>query len=126
MADTSFLYALFSETDEWHARAVKEAGKPGPVSIPSEIMSETISLVHYRHGFRSARAAGDWIRTQENIQITLASERILELAWKTFMSGGGQVSYPDSIVIAHCQVNKATSFAFDESIIAFNQKRAGD
>ena len=119
IADTSFLYALFSETDEFHARALREAGRASHVSIPAEILSETLALIHYRQGFQQARAAGEWIRAQASMEICSASRDVMERTWRLFGSSEGRLSYPDSIVIAWCQVQRANPLAFDESILGY-------
>jgi len=123
IADTSFLYALFSETDELHAKAVSEAGKADALSIPSEILSETLSLVHRRQGFQAARATGDWIRAQANIEMCTPSKPIIEDTWRIFMSGAGKLSYPDSVVIAHCRALDAKPLTFDRTILAHEKKK---
>jgi len=118
IADTSFLYALFSITDDFHEKALKEAAKPGSFSIPAEILSETLALIHYRQGFQAARAAGDWIRAQAGIEICGASREILERTWRLFASSEGRLSYPDSIILAWCQARRTRPLTFDESILS--------
>ena len=117
IVDTSFLYALFSTTDDFHEKALREAGKLGSISIPAEILSETLALIHYRQGFLAARTAGDWIRAQAGVEICGASRDVLEKSWRFFTSSGGRLSYPDSIVLAWCQIRRSKPLAFDESIL---------
>ncbi len=54
IADTSLLYALFSENDVHHQEAMRKFKTPEPILIPFEIWSETISLIHYRQGYGMA------------------------------------------------------------------------
>src|SRR3989304_97904 len=54
VADTSFLYALFSAGDVFHEEARKLVGRGTPILVPPEIFAETIALIHYRQGFRAA------------------------------------------------------------------------
>ncbi len=117
IADTSFLYALFSKTDVFHSRAREEAMKADPVVVPAEILSETLALIHYRRGFASARAAGLWIRSKGLIQIGIPSRRLVARAWQVFASGRGRWSYPDSVVLAWCAERAATPLAFDSALL---------
>jgi predicted nucleic acid-binding protein len=123
IADTSFLYSLFSETDEHHTKAVAEAGKTRALSIPPEILSETISLIHRRQGFQAAMLAGEWIRSQAGIEICAAPRPIIENTWKIFAAGNGRLSYPDSAVIAQCRALNARPLTFDETILDFMGRR---
>ncbi len=123
VADTSFLYSLFSETDELHSKAVSEASRARAFSIPSEILSETLALIHRRQGFQAARLAGGWIRSQANIEICVTSKSIIENTWESFTASKGKLSYPDSTVIAHCKALGARPLTFDETMLAFIKKR---
>ncbi len=117
MADTSFLYALFSSTDQFHARALGATERADSILIPSEIYSETVSLIHHRQGFVASRAAGEWIRQQEGIQLAVASRSLLDQAWTVFLEARGRLSYPDAIVIAWCRERDAVPLAFDEALL---------
>ncbi len=54
VADTSFLYALFSKSDVFHNGARRAAASAAAILVPSEIFAETVSLIHYRVGFAAA------------------------------------------------------------------------
>ena len=118
VADTSFLYALVSATDALHERAVRAGQESEPITIPAEIFSETVALVHYRSGFEDARAAGDWLRSQMQVQIGVGTEETVREAWRTFAQAGGRLSYPDSVVVAWCRPRGFTPLAFDTRILA--------
>jgi len=118
IADTSFLYALVSGTDALHRRAVREAQGSEPITIPAEIFSETLALVHHRTGFEESRAAGEWLRSQSRIQIGGETEETLQEAWRTFTLAKGQLSYPDSVVVAWCRPRGFAPLAFDTRIRA--------
>jgi len=118
IADTSFLYALISETDALHGRAVHDAQGSDAITIPVEIFSETVALVHYRTGFEEGRAAGEWLRSQSRIQIGRGTEETLQEAWRTFTLAKGQLSYPDSVVVAWCRPRGFAPLAFDTRILA--------
>ena len=122
VADTSFLYALFSRTDEFHARALKDARGVESLLIPAEILSETIALIQYRQGFPAARSAGAWIQGRQGIQLGLPSRRILARAWRTYDSSRGRVSYPDAVVLAWCAARAALPLAYDSAILRMSRE----
>jgi len=125
VADTSFLYALFSSTDHFHARAREAAEAAESFLIPSEIYSETVSLILNRQGFAAARAAGEWIRSEERIQLATASRALLDRAWAMFLQARGRLSYPDAIVLAWCYERRADPLAFDNAILRQAKKGLG-
>jgi len=118
VADTSFLYALISADDALHERAVRASQKSELVTIPAEILSETVALVQYRSGFEDARAAGEWLRSQALVQIGVGTQETLREAWRTFVQAAGRLSYPDSVVVAWCRPRGFTPLAFDSRILA--------
>ncbi len=118
VADTSFLYALYSAEDSLHERAVHASQETEPITIPAEIFSETVALVQYRSGFGDARAAGEWLRSQALIQIEVGTPETLIEAWRTFVQAGGRLSYPDSVVVAWCRPRGFTPLAYDSRILA--------
>ncbi|MFQ5838606.1 MAG: type II toxin-antitoxin system VapC family toxin [Thermoplasmata archaeon] len=116
VADTSFLYALFSETDEFHHRAVEAVKQPRTILIPPEIFSETMALIQYRQGFRAAVRAGNWLRGESIFEVRPGGESPSEESWRIFRSSKGRLSYPDSVVLAWCKALKADPLAFDEAV----------
>jgi len=122
VADTSFLYALFSKSDEFHGRARKLATSVDTILVPSEIYAETLSLIKYRRGFGTARNAGTWLRSQRKIQILGPSRSLLDRAWGIFRSARGRLSYPDAVVLAWCRERRANPLAFDQGILRHAKK----
>jgi predicted nucleic acid-binding protein len=117
VADTSFLYALFSKSDMFHGKARKLALAADAIVVPSEIFTETLSLIHYRNGFSAARHAGSWLWSQRKIQILGPSRSLLERTWEIFRSARGRLSGPDAVVLAWCRERRATPLAFDQAIL---------
>jgi predicted nucleic acid-binding protein len=117
IADTSFLYALLSESDAFHRRALESVKSADAIIVPSEIFAETVSLIQSRVGFPLARAAGDWIRTQERMAVRPASPPLIDQAWSAFRRAKGQLSYPDALVLAWCGQRGANPLAFDRAIL---------
>ena len=117
IADTSFLYALFSKSDAFHGKARKAATAAESILVPSEIYSETVSLIHYRVGFAAAKSAGAWMRAQKRLQVASSSRSLLDGVWGIFRAAQGRLSYPDAVVLAWCRERRATPLAFDQAIL---------
>ena len=117
VADTSFLYALFSRSDVFHAKARKAAGSTDAILVPSAIYSETISLIQYRRGFGPTRNEGIWLRSQRKIQILGPSPSLLDQAWEIFRSARGRLTYPDAVVLGWCRERRVRPLAFDQMIL---------
>ena len=113
VADSSFLYALFSREDALHARAVRAGGEVESLLIPAEILSETLALIHYRQGFYAARAAGEWVRAQDIVEIGMSTRATLDGAWQEYRAAAGRLSYPNSVVVSWCRSVGARPLAFD-------------
>lgn len=124
VADTSFLYALFSKSDVFHQRARKAAAAAEAILIPGEIFAETLSLIQYRKGFGAARDAGVWLRSQRKIQVLRPPPSLLDQVWGVFRSARGRLSYPDAVVIAWCHDRRAGPLAFDQAILRRGTKSA--
>jgi len=117
VADTSFLYALFSRSDLFHKKARAVVTSATEVLVPSEIYAETVSLIHYRVGFQAALAAGQWMRAQEGFRVCPTTPAVLDRAWSLFRRASGRLSYPDAIVLAWCRERRAIPLAFDRAIV---------
>jgi predicted nucleic acid-binding protein len=117
VADTSFLYALFSKSDTFHGKARSAATAADSILIPSEIYSETVSLIHYRVGFAAARSAGNWMRGQKRLQVVPSSRSLLDGSWGIFRAARGRLSYPDAVVLTWCRERRTTPLAFDQAIL---------
>ena len=117
VADTSFLYALFSKSDAFHSRARRAAALADAILVPVEILAETVSLIHYRAGLAAAKSAGSWIRIQKRIEVAPPSRSVLERCWGIFRAARGRLSYPDAVVLAWCRERRATPLAFDQAIL---------
>lgn len=118
VADTSALYALFSMNDVHHTRALDAIEDPSPILVPPEILSETLALIQYRHGFALAEEAGAFLRGLPHVEIPVADEAATDAAWDAFRDAGGRVSYPDATVVAACRREGADVLAFDKNIRA--------
>jgi len=117
VADTSFLYALFSKSDVFHSKARRAAISADAILVPSEIYSETVSLIHCRVGFAAAKSAGGWMRAQKRMEVAASPRSVLNGCWGIFREARGRLSYPDTVVLAWCRERRATPLAFDQAIL---------
>lgn len=117
IADTSALYALFSEGDVHHAEARLTLQDPEPVLVPHEILAETVALVHHRVGFDAAVAAGAFLRGLPHVEVATTVQRTAAAAWGVFEAASGHLSYPDAVVVAWCRDVGATPLAFDADLL---------
>jgi predicted nucleic acid-binding protein len=116
IADTSVLYALFSHDDIHHTEAVNEVKNPEPIFIPSEIWSETISLIHYRQGFDIAIKAGKALLKLPHVELLSSRMDIVRSSWNIYKKMTGDLSFPDCIVLAWCSNKGVPPLTFDNDM----------
>ncbi len=116
IADTSALYALFSTTDVHHDEALDRLRSPETVMIPSEIWSETISLIQYRQGFGTAVSSGKALLGLPHVELLPSTIEILRHSWNIYRRSKGDLSLPDCVVVAWCLDMNATPLTFDKEI----------
>jgi len=115
VGDTSILYALFSENDIYHEKAVHEVKNPEIIFIPSEIWSETISLIHYRQGFTMAVKAGKALLDLPHVELLGSRIDIIHSSWNQYQKMG-DLSFPDCIVLEWCKEKNAIPLTCATSI----------
>jgi len=116
IADTSALYALFNENDKHHEEAKKCFEKTDPIVIPSEIWSETISLIQYRQGKEDAVKAGKALLDLPHVDLRTGNIDLLRSSWEKFTESNKDLSFPDSVVVIWCDDKNATPLSFDEGL----------
>jgi predicted nucleic acid-binding protein len=116
IADTSALYALFSQNDVHHEEAINEMENPEPILIPSEIWSETISLIHYRQGFDMAVRAGKTLLQLPHVDIVSSRMDIVRSSWDMYQKTKGNLSVPDCVVLKWCSDKDAAPLTFDNAM----------
>lgn len=124
IADTSLLYALFSHNDVHHKGAVNEVKNPEPILIPSEIWSEMISLIHYRQGFDTAAKAGKALLALPHTELLSSRMDIVRSSWDMYKKTGGNLSFPDCIVLVWCKDKNATPLTFDKTMRKYVEKNS--
>ena len=121
VADTSVLYALFSEADRFHRRAREDIADPEPVVVPTEVLVETIDLLAYRFGFPAGRKALDFLVGLPHIGI---ADKVDVAAVRAVHRGArGRLSLADSFVVQTCLALGAEAFAYDQGIVREMRRR---
>jgi len=114
VADTSVLYALFSEDDAWHARAKEAFAEVDPVRVPSEILVETIDLLAYRFGHASGARALEALLALPHV--TVAEQVEAAAVQAIHAAGRGTLSLADAYVVQTCLMLGAEVLSYDEDI----------
>ena len=121
VADTSALYALFSEADRFHGRAVEDVGDPDPIVVPTEVLVETIDLLTYRFGFGAGRSALDFLVGLPHVGI---AEKVEVAAVQAiYRAARARPSLADSFVVQTCLALGAEALAYDERILMELRRR---
>lgn len=120
VADTSALYALFSEDDRFHERALKDASAPEPIVVPSEILVETIDLLAYRFGRSAGRKALDSLLQLPHMRV---AEKVELSAVREIYGKAREMSLADAFVVQTCVALGAEVLAYDRRIVAELRKR---
>ena len=121
VADTSVLYALFSEEDRFHNRAVNDVSSSDPITVPSEVLVETIDLLAYRFGVGAGKKALDFLLKLPHVSI---AEKVEFGAVKGIYDGAkGKLSLADAFVVQTCAALGAGVLAYDRRIVAELRKR---
>jgi predicted nucleic acid-binding protein len=120
VADTSALYALFSEDDRFHERALNDMSAPDPVAIPSEILVETIDFLACRFGPGAGRKALDSLLKLPHVRVT---EKVELSAVKEVYDRAKGMSLADAFVVQTCVALGAEVLAYDRRLVAELRKR---
>jgi len=121
VADTSVLYALFSEADRFHRAAVEDVGDPDPIVMPTEVLVETIDLLTYRFGFDAGRSAFDFLVDLPHVGIAEKVE--VEAVRAIHRAARGQLSLADSFVVQTCLALGVDALAYDQRIVGQLKRR---
>lgn len=116
IVDTSLLYALFSENDVHHKEARNLVSKSETIFIPSDIWSETVSLIHYRQGYEQAVRSGKALLDLPHIDLLASRMDIVRSSWKIYRKNDGNFSFPDCVVLTWCDDKNAEPLTFDKHI----------
>ena len=121
VADTSALYALFSEADRFHERARRDVGDPDPIVVPTEVLVETVDLLAYRFGFPAGRRALEFLVGLPHL--TVAEKVEVAAVTAIYDRAAGNLSLADSFVVQTCLALGADAMAYDRRIVGELRKR---
>lgn len=105
--DTSVLYALFNEADDWHDKAKRTLRERRPILVPPGVLQETLELLHLRHGAAHARSALQWLAQQPMVLLDPAgAAQSHQAAAEAFLSGtrtpeAHRIGFADVWCVAH-------------------------
>lgn len=118
--DSSFLVALFDESDSLHKKAVeemKEYENGGEhFAISESILGETATVILYHAGLKQASAFLDYANENFSIFWTDGKEEILGIT-SIFRNQKRQISYADATVIYICRRVGGRPAAYDKNIL---------
>lgn len=123
VADSSFLITLVDEGDPRQAQARELVSDPSPLLVPPEVVGETLGVLHARAGYERAQLVWEKLGDLANL-VSLNSTRMEQIA-PIFLDGGGDLSWTDAAVVAHCLVEDAEPLCFDEGIERAFGERSG-
>ena len=120
LIDTSAFYALASEADEFHQRAVSAQkdliDHRAELYTTSYVLVEAISLIHRRLGFSHLAGFVDSVR--EGVSILWMDRRNTWRSWELLQQrGGGQLNFVDCSTIIMAQDTRSAVFAFDRDFV---------
>lgn len=118
--DSSFLVALFDESDSLHQKAVEEMKeyeqKGEQFAISESILGETATVILYKAGLKQASAFLDYAGEYFNIFWIDGKEEVLGII-STFKKQKHQLSYADATVIYICRRTGGKAACYDKNIL---------
>lgn len=121
VADTSALYALFSEDDQFHERAMIDVSVTDSIVLPTEILVETVDLLTYRFGAGAGKKALESLI--ELPHVSIAEKVEISAVKEIFEKSKRALSLADAFVIQTCLALGADVLAYDKRIVAELQRR---
>ncbi|MFP3950495.1 MAG: type II toxin-antitoxin system VapC family toxin [Candidatus Micrarchaeia archaeon] len=118
--DSSFLVALFDESDSFHKKAIKdmqEYEKKGEqFAISESILGETATVILYHSGLKQASAFLDFANENFSILWTDGKEELSGIS-VVFKNQKRQLSYADSSVVYFCRRAGGNPATYDKNIL---------
>lgn len=118
--DSSFLVALFDESDSLHKKAVedmREYEKKGEqFAISESILGETATVILYHAGLKQASAFLDYANENFSVFWTDGKEELSGII-SIFKAQRRQLSYADASVIYFCRRVGGKPAAYDKNIL---------
>lgn len=117
LADSSFLVALFVSGDRNSAAAEREAARPDPILVPSEVLGETLGVLQKRKGIDFARLVKDWMDSKPHFQYVFTQRAHFDVASRMFRKSTHRVNYVDAVVIAWAWATGAAILSYDDDLL---------
>ncbi len=121
IADTSALYALFSEDDQFHERAMIDVSVTDSIVVPTEILVETIDLLSYRFGVSAGKKALESLI--ELPHVSIAEKVEIGAVKEIYEKSKRELSLADAFVVQTCVALGADVLAYDKRIVAELERR---
>ncbi len=110
IADTSFLYTAFDESDARHQQARDELAKPQTLEIPLPVLSEFLGLLEYRRGRDLALTIHSKLMALATVDIVSIQDESLVLdVW----ANHSNVSIFDASAVVACLETKGRLLSYD-------------
>ena len=126
--DTAALLAILNKRDQYHAEASQKLGEISGTHqillITSHILAETLTRLQRSVNADSAIKAGNFIRSEQRIEILYPQGDVIEDAWEIFKKyKDQQFSFVDCIsfaVMKNMKIMKAFTFDKHFMIMGFS------
>lgn len=111
IVDSSFLVAVFDQSDPRQVQARQELEKAAPAIIPTEILVETLGVLKVKVGRASASDALEKLLRLPNVTWSECCDFQGSLeVYRRFAA----LSFPDAIVVRECKSRDAPPLTFDD------------
>ena len=118
--DSSFLVALFDESDSLNKKAIKDMqeyeSRGEHFAISESILGETATVILYHAGLKQASAFLDFANENFSVLWTDGKEELSGII-SIFRSQKRQLSYADSSVVYFCRRAGGKPAAYDKNIL---------
>lgn len=115
VADASVLFALVDGDDPHHPKAMDEARRQRPFTVPSEILGETLAVLRWRRGRAACDAFLQMLHAMPHARIAATRGTVVDQAVASCMRPG-PLSYPDWIVVHTCRATGSRPWTFDDDV----------
>ena len=113
VVDTSVLFAALNADDAHHRAARETLADPEPVHVPTEVLVETVDLVHHRFGKEAAKQAAVRIRALPHVRI---ADKVDVDGVIAVHAAHRSLSLADAVVVQTGRHLAATVLTFDKKL----------
>ena len=130
--DTSALVALYLDSDEWHAEAVRALSQlrdlRRPLLATTDVFDETVTLIRRWGGYARAVEVGEALRESRVLTLVAVDDAAWEEAWALFKKHGNlKLSFTDCTSAAlMARLGIESIFTFDSDFRGLGLKSLPD